>query len=203
MHNDDLRFTQLTDFAEGRLNAAQSAQVQAQLAADPQLAADLAWIRATLDLMRSDLREDADAPEHVINRALRLVRAPAPAPHPLRQLIARLRSDSRQAPLAFGMRSGSARQRHLLYSTATLDIDLRVSLFGESLQINGQILGYEGAGTVQLSSAAQSHHADLNDLAEFVLKAIPPGRYTLTVTLPDQATIIAELDLAEEPRSGS
>jgi hypothetical protein len=197
MSDADILLTQLTDLAEGRLDPAQAAQVRARIAADPQLAADYAWLETAIGLMRNDAREGADAPDYVINRALRLIRPPAPQPDPLRRLVAMLRFDSFRQALAPGMRADAASQRQLLYTADGCDIDLRVSTDGDLRRINGQILGSDAPGAVIVRRAgAVVAEAPLNPLSEFSLPPLPAGTYALTVRLDTLEVIIEGLDLS-------
>lgn len=195
----DNLFLQLTDLVEGRLDPAQAEALRTRIAADPHAAADLAWLQKTIALMRSDAAEGADAPAHVINRALRLIRPSMPAaPQPglLQRWLAHLRFDSLQQALAPGMRSDAAQQRQLLYTAATCDIDLRVVTEGDRLRISGQILGSDDPGIVTAHNKQTLVEAPLNELSEFTLPALPAGVYTLTVRLTTLELVIEGLDLS-------
>lgn len=65
---------QLIDLAHGRLSAQVAAALRTQIAADPALSAEFAAVEELISLMRSDT--SVDAPEHVIARAVRLMRRP-------------------------------------------------------------------------------------------------------------------------------
>ncbi|MCU0492642.1 MAG: hypothetical protein MUD01_13700 [Chloroflexaceae bacterium] len=178
----NLPYDLLVDLAEGRLSAEESTRLRQTVAANPQAAAELAWLEQTLGLMRSD--DSEDAPDHVINRALRLVRPPTPAPAApglLQRLLASLRFDSMNQPLAMGVRSGGATVRQLLYNADDRDIDLRIVPEGTLWRISGQILGPDESGEVLLHSSDVSVTAELNTLSEFNLPLVPAGAYNLTI----------------------
>lgn len=195
----DKLFSQLADLVEGRLDPEQAAGLRARIAADPQAAADLAWLEATIGLLRSDAAEGVDAPDHVVNRALRLIGPLAPAAPQvglLQRIVAVLRFDSRHQALAPGMRSDTAQQRHLLYTADTCDIDLRITADGNTVRVSGQILGSDETGTVTARGASATVQALLNDLSEFTLPPVPTGVYTLIVRLDTLELVIEGLELS-------
>lgn len=190
-----LSYAQLVDLAEGRLSEPERADLLARLAADPLAAAELAWLERVIGLMRDDTGEDA--PDYVVNRALRLFRPPpAPlVPGLLRRVVALLRFDSAQAPLAMGLRAGPPAVRQLLFNAAGRDLDLRLVPAGEQWQIIGQVLGPDDGGFVVLQGQAGAFQAELNELSEFTLPPAPPGRYTLTLRQADLEIVVTDLEL--------
>jgi anti-sigma factor RsiW len=199
MSDVDNLFLQLIDLVEGRLDPTQAAQVRAYVATDQRAAAELVWLEATIGLMRADAVEGVDAPDHVINRALRLIRPAMPVvrhPDLLHRVMAVLRFDSLHQALAPGMRADATPQRQLLYTASTCDIDLRIVPHGDLLRISGQILGSDEPGIVIAQNAHITVEAPLNDLSEFSLPLISAGVYTLTVRLDTIEMVIEGLDLS-------
>jgi hypothetical protein len=146
-----------------------------------------------LDLMRND--DSEDAPDYVINRAIRLFRQrrKPDSPNLLRRIAAVLRFDSMQAPLAFGLRSGSTLPRQLLYGAEGRDLDLRINPAGTLWRVAGQILGPDEDGFVELCGPSIRVQTRLNALSEFSLPPVPAGNYTLTIHQADLEITIDEL----------
>jgi anti-sigma factor RsiW len=186
---------QLADLAEGRLQTEAAHALRAQIATDPAALETLSAFETIMGLMRDD--DSIDAPEHVIARALRLMRQPAPlsAPGLLQRIVAVLRSDSRQLPLTSGLRSGDDLPRSLIYHADTFDIDLQIAPRAGRWQLQGQILGDQLHGTVLLSSAQQSLSAPINELGEFSLPPVDAGSYMLLIQLESHELLIEELEL--------
>lgn len=185
----------IVDLAEGRVDPADAAALRARVAADPAARAQLASLEALVGLMRDDA--SVDAPDYVINRALRLIRRPAAAPAlgPLQRLIAVLKMDSWQASAAAGLRSSQVWPRALLLSAGDRELDLQIGPRGEGWQLSGQVLGPEERGTVLLSSGSVRLSVALNDLGEFVLPPVAAGRYVLLVSQGEREIIVSDLEL--------
>ena len=140
------------------------------------------------NLARTDTSEDA--PEHVVNRAVRIARQ---GRHDVRagpRLLGALRFDSFQAPLAFGVRSGAA-PRHLLYEAGPYTIDVRLA----GRTVAGQVLGPCTGGEVALDGPAGQAETVLSDTCEFELGPLPGGTYHLSLLLADDIVDIADLEL--------
>lgn len=184
----------LVDLAEGRLAPLEAAAVRERVAGDPAAQRRLAEIEALIGLMRAD--EPLDAPDHVIARALRLVRPQEPLPGKLLRLTAMIRSDSWRTPgLAQGLRSVHAWPRAILLRAGDREIDLQVGPRGEGWQISGQVLGPESPGQVTLSGPADHVTASLNELGEFTLPLVAAGRYTLTITQAELEIVVPNLEI--------
>lgn len=197
-----ITFEQLVDLAENRLAADEAADLRARIAADPAARAELQTITELIDLMRSD--DSVAAPDHVINRALRLARRPSEpqAPALLERLVAVLRNDSwRQA--AAGLRSQQAWPRALLFSAGDYELDLQIVAHGELWQLRGQLLGPEATATVLLQGENGSSSAELNDLGEFVLPPVPTGRYRLLLVQDARKIVVPNLELGPLPTAKS
>jgi hypothetical protein len=187
-------YEQLIDLAEGRLNPAVAEPLRALVTADPSAAAELAALTDLIDLMRGD--DSVDAPEHVVARAVRLMRPPVSAPDAglLQRIVAVLRGDSRQPSLAAGLRSGQA-VRSLSYRATAWDLDLQLTPQAGRWQLQGQLLGPELAGEVELSDGAEPLTAMINELGEFNLPPVRAGAYTLRLRLGTHEILVAPLEL--------
>jgi hypothetical protein len=144
-----------------------------------------------------------DAPAAWVHAAVGLWKAPAQGRlgTALRRIQAVLTFDSLGAmPLAAGMRSLGSPSRQLLFSADGLDIDLRIRPDGAAFALSGQVLGNLGAGRVALAPEgapdAPSHAASLDDLGEFRLPGVPPGRYLLSLQSDEQLVCLPAIDLA-------
>jgi hypothetical protein len=188
-------FEQLLDLVEGRLSGEHAVQLRAQIGDHGPTQRELARVEKLVALMRSDY--SVDPPDYVLKRALRLFR-PAEQPTPvakLRHLVASMRFDSGFAPLVMGMRSGPAEGRQMLYDADDRVIDLRINPERNTWRLTGQILGPDEPGVVELRSDEFSAMAELNDMCEFVLSAIPSGRYSLFIRQGNQEVEIADLEI--------
>ena len=197
---DHIPFTHLVDLVEGRLARGERALVEAHVAACPRCAADVAWLERVIGLMRTD---DSEAPpRHILAQVRRMFRAPAEpaAATPRRRIAAALQVDSARGPLAFGIRTGAAAERQMLFTAAEYDLDLRVAPSGSLWQVSGQVLGTDDEQqaplqTIELHGPAGAVRATLNSLSEFTLPPTPAGSYTLTLHLADIDIAIAELEI--------
>lgn len=139
-----------------------------------------------------------EAPEALVQRAIALFEARAPAPRSRR--AAGLRFDSAGAsPLAFGMRSGGSAMRQLLYSLEGRDIDLRVAPAADAgrFEISGQILGPDTRGTVLAvrGDGSEETSAALDALGEFRIGRLAAGTWHLTLELEDFAIDLPPLHI--------
>jgi hypothetical protein len=129
----------------------------------------------------------------------------ARAPKVLRQIAALLSFDSWSVPmLEHGVRSPPSPTRHLLYSAAGRDVDLRISALAESYSLYGQVLGPDESGSVELSapqSATEStqrvHVAELNALGEFHIDGLHQGRYRLTLRMGGDQIELPQFDVGK------
>jgi anti-sigma factor RsiW len=188
-------YEELLDLVEGRLAADQAAQLQAKIAQHAPTQRELRTIQHLLELMRTD--SSVEPPTHVVQRALRLFR-PQAAPSlmaQLRRFVATLQFDSGQVPLAMGMRTGHTATRQMLFATDERTIDLRLHPERALWRLSGQVLGPDEPGMVELRGSEFNATATLNDLCEFVLPAIPAGRYSLLVRQGDLEIEIAGLEI--------
>jgi hypothetical protein len=152
-----------------------------------------------------------DAPEHVIQRALavfvpRAAAGPSPLAAALRRIAAVLSFDSGIAPpLAFGRRSAGSSVRQLLYSAEGRDVDLRVvaGKAASTFDLSGQVLGPNTQGRVVLqaedaASGAVMVEAPIDELGEFNLRAVAPGRWRVLFELADTAIELPPLHVPHD-----
>ena len=145
-----------------------------------------------------------DAPAPLVQRAIALFPASpslsiADAAHAaVNRVLAVLAFDSWiPQPGALAVRSMPSDIRQLLFSAMGRDIDVRITPSGGSFSLTGQVLGPDRAGTVELTGAVmadgpptQPRTARLDELGEFRLDGLAPGRYTLALHVAD-----AEIEL--------
>ena len=183
-HKPHISFTELADIAEDHSSAA--AEILQHLAACPLCSEELQAIRQTVALMKSDRTEAAPVElVHYVKNLFRVQRV-ARKPALIAQVLAVLAFDSLTVAPGFGLRSGLAAGRQLIYSTEMADIDLRVSPQSGEWEIAGQILGSSHSeGKVNLESDAFSASVNLNELSEFSFQSVPRGTYRMFVHLPN------------------
>jgi hypothetical protein len=195
-----IKYEQLVDLAEGRLPAAAEAALRQRIEADPAARAQLAAIRQLIAGLRA--QTGADAPEAVIQRAVRLMPRPAqPQPvNAVRRLIVALAGQIWSAPQpAAGLRSMQTWPRALLLAAGDRELDLQVSPRGQGWQLIGQVLGPDEPGSVTLATHGRRVSASINELGEFVLPVVSAGRYTLTLTQGGLEVVVPALEVGVEP----
>ena len=193
-----LPFEKLADMAEGRLLADERMKAEAHANGCPRCAAKLTELEKVFSLVRTD--ESVDAPPEIMTRAVNLFRpravAASSSPSLVERIVAALSFDSLQMRPAYGVRSGQAAARQLLYSAGESDIDLRVAPSGEDWVVSGQVLGADCAGgEIELKGATGETRARLNEQCEFRLPPVPAGTYSLRLRLTDMEVEVPELEL--------
>jgi anti-sigma factor RsiW len=195
-----ISFARLVDLAEGRLPDGESASSLLHISACSRCAGELSRIEKTINLMRTDTAEDA--PRDVRFNALNLFRERVTSAKPsvVERIRAALRFDSLQTATAFGVRSGQAAARQMLYSAGDYELDLRVALSGEAWVVSGQVLGECAGGEVELHSATEESasvnvQTQLNELCEFALPPVADGTYTLRLRLSDMEVEVPDIRL--------
>ena len=190
-------FARLADLVEGRLSDEERRATEAHVAACPRCAKDVAQIQKTTGLMRADA--STDAPRDAIAYAVSLFRtrrAAAQTPSLVERIIATLTFDSSRLAPAFGVRSAAASDsRQLMFSAGANDIDLRLARTEEGWTISGQVLGDCAGGRVEIETESQRAVAELNELCEFSLSAVPDGNYKLLLHLSGAEVLVPEIDL--------
>lgn len=186
----------LADLIAGRATLEERAQLMTHILDCRHCGNELQSLERLIALMRSDNFEDA--PSDVISNAVNLFRNHfrSREPSALRHLTAILSFDSLNMSPAFGVRSGQAASRQLIYSAEENDIDLRLTFDNEMWVVTGQVLREDcGEGRVEIEGPGGVRSAALNETCEFVLPAVSPGNYMLRVSMPDVLIEIPQLEL--------
>jgi len=195
-------FDRLADLAEGLLDAADRAAVERHVSTCSRCGDDVAWLIHTISLMRSD--DSESAPEHVINRAVRLFNTYTPSePRTagiIERLVAIMRFDSTHAVPAFGLRVGADEaSRQFLFDAQPYELELRTRPMPGGWSVAGQLLGPAETvdyGEVELIGDDARVQAPLSELLEFNLPAVPSGTYRLELRFDDERAIeIQSLEL--------
>ena len=183
----------LADIAEDRVAGAVLHAAMAHVATCSACDDTLRRLRQLIVTMKTD--RAADAPRDILLSAINVF---APSQSPLRRIVAILTFDSRSPGPAFGVRSIHRGSRQMLYSAQETDVDLRITVQNDECVVAGQIIrdGCAG-GVVEISGAAGSLEATLNELCEFTLPAVPVGNYSLRVRMLDVEIEIPELELKD------
>lgn len=206
MTPNHISFERLADMAEGRLTSAERQPENAHLAGCQHCAEELSRLERTISLMRADA--STDAPRDVLFQTVQMFRARFPRRETaslVKRVMAALTFDSAQLAPTFGVRAGSqtAEARQLLFSAGDTDVDLRLASGGDGWTISGQILGECEGGRVEIESVAtsaatgaqSSARAELNELCEFTLPAVPSGSYKLRLHINGMEVEVPELQL--------
>ncbi len=185
--SQDVEFTRLVDWVEGRLSEGEARAVEEQIAAAGSATrADVAWLRAFERI--SEETVIASLPSGVREELIERFEAYAEGKqHPglLQHLVATLTFDSNLRP-APGLRSAAApeSQRQLVYSTDAADVALHVRPCPHDghFDLNGQIFPVSSAdsgtfGVQLLEGASEVATTATNDLGEFKFEAVSPGEY--------------------------
>jgi hypothetical protein len=185
--SQDVEFTRLLDWVEGRLSEEEVRAVEEQVAAAGSATrADVAWLRAFARI--SEETVIASPPPEVREELIERFEAYAEGKrHPglLQRLVATLTFDSNLRP-ALGLRAATAPepQRQLVYSTDAADVALHVRPRPHDgrFELNGQIFPSSSAdsgtfGVQLLEGASEVATTATNDLGEFRFEAVSPGVY--------------------------
>ena len=144
-----------------------------------------------------------DAPPALVRSAIAMFCDAQPSPlmaaaaDVLQRIRAVLTFDSwATGPAALGLRSMPAQteSRHMLFSAAGRDIDLRIISSANSYVLAGQILGPDETGLIELSINTHQPEAapilrttTLDDLGAFHLDSVNAGTYWMTLKLGNDA----------------
>jgi hypothetical protein len=185
--SQDVEFTRLVDWVEGRLSEGEARAVEEQVAAAGSATrADVAWLRAFERI--SEETVIASLPSGVREELIERFEAYAEGKqHPglLQRLVATLTFDSNLRP-ALGLRAAAVPepQRQLVYSTDAADVALHVRPRPHDghFDLNGQIFPVSSAdsgtfGVQLLEGVSEVATTATNDLNEFTFEAVSPGVY--------------------------
>jgi len=196
MPSADIPFAKLVDLVEGRLPSNERAHLLAQIANNPKAAAQVAQIERIINLARTDATEEVSP--YITSRIIHLFQSmPSENPSPLRQrILAVLQLDSKQSPVALGLRSlEQSSTRQLLYNAGKYDLVLQITSANTAWVVVGQLLGPCVDGQVEVYSPTIMTQVKLNDQCEFELPPLPQGSYTLTLQLTGVEIEVTELML--------
>lgn len=185
----------LADMLEERASSEVRQSAEPHISVCEMCNATLLNLRRLIFLMKSDTSEDA--PRDVLMSALCTFTPARPASLP--RIVAVLTFDSRAAGPAFGMRSIHTPSRQLLYTAQETALDLRVTVENEECSLAGQVIrdNCAGGAQIELSGATGTVTTELNELCEFSFPAIPIGKYSLRVRMPDVEIEIPELEFKD------
>ena len=185
--SQDVEFTRLVDWVEGRLSEGEARAVEEQVAAAGSATrSDVAWLRAFERI--SEETVIASLPSGVREELIERFEAYAEGKqHPglLQRLVATLTFDSNLRP-ALGLRAAAVPepQRQLVYSTGAADVALHVRPRPHDghFDLNGQIFPVSSAdsgtfGVQLLEGVSEVATTATNDLGEFAFEAVSPGAY--------------------------
>lgn len=185
--SQNVEFTRLVDWVEGRLSEGEARAVEEQVAAAGSATrSDVAWLRAFERI--SEETVIASLPSGVREELIERFEAYAEGKqHPglLRRLVATLTFDSNLRP-ALGLRAAAVPepQRQLVYSTGAADVALHVRPRPHDghFDLNGQIFPVSSAdsgtfGVQLLEGVSEVATTATNDLGEFAFEAVSPGAY--------------------------
>ena len=182
------------DIVEGRATSAALEGAVAHISSCSDCVDTLRHLQQVILTMKSDTAQDA--PRDLLQSAINIFSPVRQTP--LRRIIAILTFDSRVAGPAYGIRSLRSTSRQLLYSAQETDLDLRVTVQNDECIVAGQVIRADCvSGQVEISGAAGSATASLNEVCEFTLPAIPLGNYALRIKMPDVQIEIPELELKD------
>ncbi len=184
----------LVDIVEGRATSAALEGAVAHISSCSTCVDTLRQLQQVIVTMKSDTAQDP--PRDLLYSATNIFSPERRTP--FRHIIAILTFDSRVAGPAYGIRSLHSASRQLLYSAQDTDLDLRVTIQNDECIVAGQVIRADCvSGDVEISGAAGSATASLNEVCEFTLPAIPLGNYALRIKLPDVQIEIPELELKD------
>jgi hypothetical protein len=187
-------FSKIADLVEKRLSAEESPAVLAHLAACDICADAQRQLEKAISLMRA--RDLEDAPRPAIAQVIGLFKPRAKqSTSLLERLVALLKFDSQQMMPAYGVRSGAAAERQLLFTAGERELHLQIAGVSDEWVITGQILGDCQSGEVEIKNPLVTRHTSLNELCEFTLPSIPAGSYALTLRLNNIEIEVPNLDL--------
>lgn len=199
MSESHLTYEQMTDLATapnsgGVPTDPAMAEWERHLCFCAECAKEMSTLKKIIGLMEA--RQLEEPPTYVLNRVLDLYatrNCPPAATSLFQKLVAVLSLDSWQLVPEYGLRSGNAESRQLIYSAGDFDLDLRLTSSGQSWALAGQILGDCKHGQIELRSLTLSVQAEVNELCEFVMPPVPAGKYKLTLRMAEMEIEVPEI----------
>jgi hypothetical protein len=120
----------------------------------------------------------------------------------MRHLMARLVYDTRDEPLAAGVRLAAQRARRLLFVAEEFEVVLQVSPNPSSsgVRVMGEVL-WEGVpvvgATIRLSGPVTPTNQPTDLEGKFRLAALPRGDYSIEIGMEDRVVDIPTLDVGD------
>lgn len=185
---------EMADLIDDRETLDNRGQMMAHISECHDCSLEYRRLEQLITLMKTDRAEDA--PRDVLSQIINLFPKQAAAPSMARRLMAALSFDSFTTKPAFGVRSGQAAARQLVYSIEGNDIELRVTAEEDQWIVSGQVLREScDAARVEINGATGSASTALNDSCEFTLPPLPRGDYFLRILMPGLEIELPQLDL--------
>ena len=191
---------ELVDFTEDRMSAAERPNIESHLTSCAFCSRQAGALRHLIEVMSTD--DSNDAPEHVLNRAFRLLRThrlttATELKAPRRSLTAILRMDNWQPGFALTTRAARPTTRQLLFDIGDdNELEVRLEPVDGGWHVAGQVLGTcTGGGQVLLEGDAGKVETELDSACEF---SLPPQRgaiYKLVLQLADVEVEVPILEL--------
>lgn len=194
-----ISYERLADYAEKGASLQKPEADGTHLAACAHCSGQLAELEKIMRLMRADQSEGA--PAWAFDWATNLFRtraAAAPDKSLVQKILAVLNVELTPMTPAFGERSAaSAELQQRLYQAGANDVDVQITQHEDGWVVSGQVFGPCGEnGEVELRGAQASIRAELNNLCEFTLDAVPAGSYTLLLRWPGVEIEVPDLELS-------
>jgi hypothetical protein len=200
-------FKNLIAYLDGETGAASHQAVAAHLASGcATCAASREWYESVKAIAASD--EMTDAPQWVLNRALKLFETPTTRGNCVEsfgRLIASLVFDSLARPTLAGARSVAATDRQLLYRANNYSIDLQLATLAErGAALSGQILRegefkFESVSGLELNLVREGRKilsTMTNKFGEFSIAALERGEYDLQIETEEISITVIGLPVA-------
>lgn len=208
MNTEKPTFAELLDWLEGRLGAEEAEQIESRLQhADGSTLAELEWLREFLDTAEQGrLAEPPPVVREALVQQFEERRRGKRGPGWIDRLKAVLTFDSATQLAAAGTRSVHVRgkPRQMVYDSDLAEIALNVfpNDRDQHLTLTGQVFPKRGLSieglSVQLVDASrfsQQSLVNLDEIGEFTLEMIPPGRYDLYLSAEGVEIALPDIDL--------
>lgn len=190
-----ISFTALAELADRKTTA--DGRTASHISDCASCSTELHRLEGLITLMRED--QSVDAPRDVLAQAINVFARHSAGWEPslLRRVVAALKFDSLTPTPAFGVRSTQSESRQLLYTAEDNDMDLRITKQEDDRWVvAGQVLGDDcSGGDIQLEGETQTASAVLNELCEFTLPAVAPGKYRFRLRLANIEVEVPRLEI--------